>query len=570
VELQEYIRIFRKWLWLILVAAFIGGGISFVVAAQRPPQYSTRTIISIGRSIEQQNVTSGDLRLGMDLAPSYIKLLDTRDLLQAVSDRLNLGMSPPALASTFRTTVPPGTSMVELQVTYTDPILASSIANTLAEELILRSSNNITPEQQRQAAFANQQITELAEQVTTQREMVNNYDDQLRATENPEEIARITQLRTVLIDQINAATATIAQFQTTISSIEQRSNSLNIVERAVVPSNPSGTGVVSNTFTGAVVGILIIIGVILLIEYLDDRIKSPEVAVQTLSVPVLGAIPQFARRDASYRERLITSREAMSPEAEAYRRLRTNLMFTANENSKKSVFVVTSPGPSEGKSVTTANLAVTMAMAGVQVLLVDADLRRPKIHDIFGLSNEVGLTTLLLADHGESDIEDGNSKAIKSLNDCLQQTQVPRLRVITTGFVPSNPTEILGSVLMQRWISVFRSASNVDVIIIDTPPALLFTDSSVIASVSDADVIMVIDGRRTRRGAALQVKEQFGHIGVEIKGTVMNRLDPDEQSGRYSYGYGYGYGYYQYAPKSTPNGNGKVEKKRGLLGVLRR
>lgn len=569
-ELQEYIRIFRKWLWLILVAAFIGGGISFVAAAQRPPEYSTRTIISIGRSIDQQNVTSGDLRLGMDLAPSYIKLLDTRDLLQAVSDRLNLGMSPPALASTFRTTVPPGTSMVELQVTYPDPILASSIANTLAEELILRSPTNITPEQQRQVAFANQQITELSEQVTTQREMVTTYDDQLRATENPEEIARITQLRTILIDQINTATATIAQFQATISSIEQRSNSLNIVERAVVPTNPSGTGVISNTFTGVAIGVLIIIGVILLIEYLDDRIKSPEVAVQTLSVPVLGAIPQFARRDASYQERLITSREAMSPEAEAYRRLRTNLMFTANGDGKKPVFVVTSPGPGEGKSVTTSNLAVTMAMAGVQVLLVDADLRRPKIHEIFGLSNEVGLTTLLLADHGDNDGEDGNGKAIKSLNDCLQQTEVPRLRVITTGFVPSNPTEILGSALMQRWISVFRSASNVDVIVIDTPPALLFTDSSVIASVADADVIMVIDGRRTRRGAAVQVKEQFGHINVELKGTVMNRLDPDEQSGRYSYGYGYGYGYYQYAPKSAVNGNGQVEKKRGLLGVLRR
>ena len=102
-ELQEYIRIFRKWLWLILVAAFVGGGIGFVVAARRPPEYSARTIISIGRVIDQQNVTSGDIRLGIDLAPTYVELLGTRDLLQAVIDRLSLQMSTGSLSNVFRT-----------------------------------------------------------------------------------------------------------------------------------------------------------------------------------------------------------------------------------------------------------------------------------------------------------------------------------------------------------------------------------------------------------------------------------------------------------------------------------
>ena len=205
-----------------------------------------------------------------------------------------------------------------------------------------------------------------------------------------------------------------------------------------------------------------------------------------------------------------------------------------------------------------------MALAGVQVLLVDADLRRPKLHEIFGLKNDIGLTTLLLAD-GNSKGDDNEAQAHKSLRECLQETEVPKLRVITTGFVPSNPTEILGSALMHRWISTFRSANNVDIVIIDTPPALLFTDSSIIASVAEADVVMVIDGRRTRRGAALQVKEQFEQLGIKIKGTVMNRLDPSEQSGRYNYGYGYGYYY-----ATNADGKGGEKKKRGLQRLLRR
>ena len=416
--------------------------------------------------------------------------------------------------------------------------------------------------------LANQQISDLTKQIADQRTSVAQYDAQLAVTKDASEIARITQLRSGLIDQINQATASIAQFQSTISTIQQGTNSLIIIEPAIVPTSPSGTGVITTSLTSAAVAVALIIGVVLLIEYLDDRIKSPEIAVQTLAMPVLGAIPQFGKRDATYPERLITSVELMSPEAEAYRRLRTNLMFTStNGNGKKPVIVITSPGPTEGKSVTTANLAVTMALAGMQVLLVDADLRRPKLHDIFGLKNDIGLTTLLLAEGG-SKADDSEGQAHKSLRECLQETEIPKLRVITTGFVPSNPTEVLGSALMQRWISTFRSANNVDVVIIDTPPALLFTDSSIIASVAEADVVLVIDGRRTRRGAALQTKEQFEQLGIKMKGTVMNRLDPSEQSGRYSYGYGYGYGYYSYAPKT--DGENSEEKKRGLLRFLRR
>ena len=564
-ELQEYIRIFRKWLWLILVAAFVGGGIGFVVAARRPPEYTALTVISIGRVIDQQNVTSGDIRLGIDLAPIYEQLLNTRILLQAVIDRLGLQMGTSTLSNITKTDVPAGTQFLNIQVTYTDPVLAASIANALAQELIQSSPTNLAPEQQQQVDVANQQISDLTKQIADERTSVAQYDAQLAVAKDASEIARITQLRSGLIDQINQATASIAQFQSTISTIQQGTNSLIIIEPAIVPTSPSGTGVLNTTLLAAMVAVALIVGAILLIEYLDDRIKSPEIAVQTLAMPVLGAIPQFAKRDASYPERLITKLKSMSPEAEAYRRLRTNLMFTStNGNGKKPVIVITSPGPTEGKSVTTANLAVTMALAGMQVLLVDADLRRPKLHDIFGLKNDIGLTTLLLAEGGSKG-DDSEGQAHKSLRECLQETEIPKLRVITTGFVPSNPTEVLGSALMQRWISTFRSANNVDVVIIDTPPALLFTDSSIIASVAEADVVLVIDGRRTRRGAALQIKEQFEQLGIKMKGTVINRLDPSEQSGRYSYGYGYGYGYMPMRPKLTGR---TVRRKNGGYAVL--
>lgn len=561
-ELVQYIRLFRKWFWLLLLAGIIGGGVSFVVTSRQPAQYTATTTLSIGRYIEALNPDSSDIRTGIDLAQTYAQLIRTRDVLQGTIDTLGLELTPDRLSNLFETRILTGTSLLVVTVTYTDPVTAADIANTLAQQLILKSPTNLTAEQQLQVEFANEQIRALSQQIAEQRETLASYNAQLESETDEDERARLTDLKASLIDQINQASATIATFQNTISAIQQRTNALDIVEQATIPTSPVGRSAVTSALLGAMVGIALAAGIALLVEYLDDRVKSTEIATQVLALPVLGAIPRFPGKVTSYPERLITKQPSMSPTAEAYRRLRTNLMFTAsNGNGRKSVFVVTSAGPEEGKSVTTANLAVTMALAGVNVLLIDADLRRPKVHEIFELKNEVGLTTLLFADPGNA--SDSESSALSSLKQCLQTTSIPRLKVITSGFVPSNPTEILGSVLMKRWIDTFRSASDIDVVLIDTPPALMFADSSVLAAIADADVVLVLDGGKTRRGAALEVKERFEQLGLEIKGVVVNRLNPREEAGGYGYGYGYGYYYYSYGD------NAEQGKKKGLFGVRR-
>jgi Mrp family chromosome partitioning ATPase len=207
-------------------------------------------------------------------------------------------------------------------------------------------------------------------------------------------------------------------------------------------------------------------------------------------------------------------------------------------------------------------LAVSLAQAGLRVLLIDADLRRPKIHEIFGLDNSMGLTSLLLADPtkvksmmGTGDSDDPG-KSNTDLKRCLQDTKVPNLRVITSGFIPANPSEVLGSSLMQRWVDGFRASPNVDIVLIDTPPILVVADSALLAGTIKANVLMVIDANRTRRVGALKAKEQFQQIGIEILGVILNRINPRDED----YGYGYGYGYY-YATPDVPtvqrvNGNG--------------
>jgi capsular exopolysaccharide synthesis family protein len=306
-------------------------------------------------------------------------------------------------------------------------------------------------------------------------------------------------------------------------------------------------------------------GGVLLLEYLNDTIKTPEEVTRLLSVPVLGTIFRFGKSGDPYPKRLITYLHPNSPISENYRTLRTNLLYSS-QNGAKQAYIVTSPAPEEGKSITAANLAVVMASAGLRVLLVDADLRRPRAHEIFDLKNELGLTTLLFADPTRSERDDDartEAEFTARLRQCIQNTSVPRLRVITSGFTPSNPAEILGSALMKRWFDLFHASTNIDVVIFDTPPVLVVADSAVLAATIDVPVLLVVQAGRTRRAAALRTKAQLDTLGARLAGVSLNQMNPIEQG----YGYGYGGGYYYYS--NPENGTGPSRWQR-FIGRFRK
>lgn len=550
-EFAQYIRLFRKWLWLIIVAAFVGGGLSFVINSGQPSVYRANTIISIGRFIESRNPNQSDIRVGIELAQTYAQLVRTTTVLESTIEALGLPLDVQSLSRHIQTEILTGTSLLVVNVTYPDAILAADIANNLAEQLIQQSPSNLTREQEAQINFASQQIDALTNQIEQARLELDLLATRIAAAQTQAESNRLIEQRNALINQINEASATVAQFTDTISKLQQNTNALDIVERARIPTEPSGMSTLLVVLTGAIVGSGLAVGGVLLYEHLDETIRTTEEVSQALALPVLGGIMRIGRKTDNYTDRLISSMPSMSPIAESYRTVRTNLLF-GSDQADTSIYIVTSPGPAEGKSVTTSNLAISMAMAGLQVLLIDADLRRPRIHEIFDLDNTVGLTTLLSAEPRQAHTQNGDGRSPRlpvNLMDCMQTTALPKLWVITSGFSPANPTEVLGSALLQRWIEIFRASSDIDVVLIDTPPSLMVADSSVLAATASADVLLVVDAGRTRRAAAHKVKEQFEQLGISIKGVVLNRISPRDST--YEYGYGYGY-YYSADPVEAP------------------
>jgi capsular exopolysaccharide synthesis family protein len=206
---------------------------------------------------------------------------------------------------------------------------------------------------------------------------------------------------------------------------------------------------------------------------------------------------------------LITISQPRSPVSEAYRSLRTSIQFLGLDRRIQTL-LVTSAGPDEGKSTTLANLAVTFAEAGREVLAVDCDLRRPSLHQLFDLSNDVGLTTTIRDE--------------RPLTDVILQTGVPHLKLLPSGPLPPNPSEILGSQRMDRIIESLRGSA--DVILFDAPPMIAVTDAAVLGVKMDG-VLLVVSAGKTKRDHALRAKSLLEKVNAKILGVVLNNVKFD-------------------------------------------
>ena len=230
---------------------------------------------------------------------------------------------------------------------------------------------------------------------------------------------------------------------------------------------------------------------------------------------------------------LVTQNDPKNPAAEAYRVIRTSVQF-AQAGKELQTIALTSCTPNEGKSTTIANLAVVLTQAGKSVLLIDCDMRNPTVHKNFNLSNKVGLSSCISMG--------------TAVDDAVQATAIEGLDALTSGVIPPNPSELLGSERMQNILQ--RAKEEYDYVLIDTPPVLPVTDSLVLGRMVDG-LIMVIDSGEIKVEMAREVKNQLVHAGANILGVVLNKVRSEH------HGYGYGY-YYYYGHESARGGdNGK-------------
>jgi tyrosine-protein kinase Etk/Wzc len=304
--------------------------------------------------------------------------------------------------------------------------------------------------------------------------------------------------------------------------------SVRIVDMARAPKYPIKPKKGTNLMLGFILGIGLGVGVTFLREYMDTSLKSIE-DVERMSLPVLGSIPFISTQRIGKRQkngefvriesRLITHFAPKSPISEAYRTLRTNIRYANADKPMKSV-LVTSSGMGEGKSTSVANLAITFAQMGSKTLLVDTDLRRPVLHGIFDQSRNEGLTNLLVGR--------------LAMDEAVKPTKIEHLSLMTSGTLPPNPSELLASRAMEKFVD--EAMSKFDIVLFDTPPVIAVTDAAVLAPNLDG-VILVVRSGLTNRDALTRSRTLLDNVKAKLLGILVNGMKIDRMMGSYYYYY---------------------------------
>ena len=318
---------------------------------------------------------------------------------------------------------------------------------------------------------------------------------------------------------------------------ELKSTNIRVVEQAEVPPVPISPRRGRNLQIALLAGLVLGVGLCLLFERFDSTLKTPEDVKEHLGLPFLGMVPDVGREppaDASRRGPLFV-REPQSKVAEAYRVLRTNLIFSSADGAGRAL-LVSSANPGEGKTTTAANLAAALAHNGARVLVVDADLRRPTLHQHFGVPTTPGLSDVIV---GKCEIAEA-----------IQPSGFKGLRVLTCGYIPPDPAELLGSARMKEVVRSLRGLY--DWVLVDTPPLLAMADSPVLCALADG-VVLVVGAEISGRPAILRAIEQIKGVGGRVTGVVLNKVDLERNSFYYGQYYGEYYRtYYADAEGAAP------------------
>jgi capsular exopolysaccharide synthesis family protein len=518
-DLRQLFVIGKRWLWLLALSLVLAVGAGAAVSSVQPKVFEAKTTLIVGQSQTSGGQDYSQLLASQQLATTYASIATHRPRLDAVIHKLNLHTTPEELSKRVSAVAPTDSTLVILTARASGPDEAAATANALAEALI-----NALPAIQGQDSAFQASIEDDMRATQDQVAVIQGQLDDLYALKEltPEQVAERTELQGELAN-LRSTYATLLSFLSRSSS-----SLLTISEPAVPPLDPISPRPLLSVLLAAILGLAVAIGIVTVFEYLRDSMRNPDEVLAATGLTTLGSIAQMKRAPGrSEMYQLAALLFPRSSTAEAYRTLALNIEFSEVDAPLRTL-LVTSALPNEGKTITAANIAIVFAQAGRRVLLVDADLRRPGIHSIFGLANTAGLTTVIRRDD-------------PSLYRAVQSTEVTNLEVLGTGPLPPNPQEQLGSHRMREAFE--RFATEYDLVVVDSPPLQAVADAAILGSFL-VTCLVVIDARRSRRRATRSALQSLERAGARVLGAVLNRASLGAEDGYV--------GYYGDIPETAP------------------
>jgi non-specific protein-tyrosine kinase len=544
IDIREYLEPLRKWWWLIVLSTVVAGTSSYLATRQTVPVYSSAATLMIGNPIENPNPSSNEFFLTEQLAKAYVDIAKRASVRNATMEALGLTWLPQIFVRHIK-----NTNFIEIIVTDADPERARAVTAEVSRQLILRSPVAQEEDRERQE-FVSEQLDGYEAAIKEARAQIDAKRNEIGELVSAREVADLQAEIVTLQSSLRALQTNYAALLP--SSQRGATNTIQEIEPAILPRRPIDQSNEMTILLSAGIGFVLAASAAYVMEYLDDTIDSPGLISRLTGLPTLAGISKTGSNDTE----LIAISKPRAPISEAYRVLRTAIQF-ASVSGPTRIILVSSAVPGEGKSFTSANLAVVLAQAGNNVLLVDTDLRRPSQHQFFDLPNRRGLTSLLLEfsrTSEESEIQD-------LMNETIQATRVGGLQILSCGPIPPNPSELLGSAKMKQLLSVLTA--QFDVVVLDSSPVLSVTDAVVLSALADS-TLLVIRADVSKKDLVKQAVERLREVDAHLIGCVLNALSP--KSGGYGSYYYYREPYYGYGE----DGKLLVEEEETPTGKLRR
>jgi capsular exopolysaccharide synthesis family protein len=517
--LQDYIAVLRRRRLVVIASVLLAVGVALALSLVQTPQYEAEAELLLRRTPSEDLLVDelGQARSSVDSERELnneIRLIESR----LVRDEVDARYNGPIDVDDVKAGAPASDTNDVLRIS-----VVSADAGEAADLVNVYTDTYITVRQDRQiedllAASEDIQsrLDGLRQQIAELSKPLDEIEAQIAATpaDSPERSVLEAQRDTIMsqvLPQISPLQSRESSFRSQLEQLEvtqdlTRAGGIDVLDPADEPDTPVSPKTVRNLVVGGLVGLLGGIALAFARDYADDSVRSKEDSERSTGLPTLALIPKVPRRKES-RSALVTLDEPGAPAAEAFRSLRTSVKFLGVDERIRTV-LVTSSAASEGKTITAANLAVALVQAGDRVLLIGADLRRPRLHELFGAPVAPGLTTVLLRDaHAGTVIYD--------------VAELPGLHLLTSGPTPPNPSELLGG---EHARTVFAElAENYDTVIIDSPPVLPVTDAQVLARVVDATLVVVAYGETSKRGLT-RTLELLRQVDAPVAGTVLNLM----------------------------------------------
>lgn len=501
---QHLRKLARKWLPAVVALTVVGAVVAFVVSKAMTPIYQAKGEVLVVAGVGQSGSSStADVSVNAtEATTTAATLLTSPPLLQSVIASAHINEPVSTLTGNVAATPEPNSELVQVSVTDPSPQRAAMIDNAIMNAFVAEITKQNTDRINQASAALQSQIDQVQAQL--------KQDEQQLATANND---AATALRQQIADETAVLTPLELNYSAFRATQQQNLETVSVGTPASTPTTIASPHVALNTFVGALAGLLLGVGMAAGLEFLDQGLKSADDVAERLGVSCLSLVP----RHPLARDGRTAAPNKVAGVNEAYRRLRTNLLFASPDVALRSI-VVTSTHAGEGKTQTASNLAVALASSEKRVLLIDGDMRRPDLHRVFGKPLNGGMSELILA------VEPGAKLVLNG----AYATSQPNLTLITSGTIPPNPSELLSS---ERASLLLRALEKqYDIVIIDTPPVDAVSDALTLAAEASGTVV-VLEAGRTNAAEATKTIESLRRVGARVLGVVLNkareRAEPD-------------------------------------------